>query len=308
MIDDDSKDFKIDEIEDEDQLDSLYQEEMKDLRMEKLSHKVTIISILIPCLIGIILFIVYRDLTGKVSRTEFAGSKEVQALSEKLEEKFKNLSAQYTELQTSLSEKIAAVEKTTAGLTENLKALNNSVKNLKQDQNKSQTDLKSIIESKVDKKEQAAAIAKMNNSLAPLRKELEALAPVSKDLSKLSSQMQALDKNLKAELTSLSATISKTTNDLNQIQTSLSNLADQKLDRESIDLEMLKAKKNYERALDQAVFKIEERIDSLLNRTKQLENKLRNLEATATKAPVAKPPSPSKTTTTGGIEEQDLKE
>jgi septal ring factor EnvC (AmiA/AmiB activator) len=308
MIDDDSKDFKIDAIEDENHLDSLYQEEMKDLRMEKLSHRVTIISILIPCLIGVILFIVYRDLTGRVSRTEFTGTKEVQALSKELEEKFKNLSTQYTDLQTSLSKKIVSVEKATSGLTENLKALNNSVKSVKQNQNKSQTNLKSIIESKVDKKEQAATIAKINNSLGPLRKEVEALAPVSKNLSKLSSQMQALDKNLKAELTSLSATITKTTNDLNQIQTSLSILADQKLDRESVDLEMLKAKKNYERALDQAVLKIEERIDLLLNRTKQLENKLRKLEATATKAPVAKPKAPPKTTTSGGIVEQDIKE
>ena len=144
--------------------------------------------------------------------------------------------------------------------------------------------------------------------MVPLRKDLEALAPVRKDLSKLSSQIRALDNNLKAELTSLSATITKTTSDLTQIQTNLSILADQKIDKESVDLEMLKAKKNYERVLDQAILKIEIRLDSLLKQTKQLEIKLRKLEAAATKVPVAKPPAPSKTTTTGGIEEQDIKE
>jgi chromosome segregation ATPase len=308
MIDNDSKDFKIDEIEDEDYADSLYREEIKDLRVEKLSHRVTIITILIPLLIGVILYIAYREVTDRVSRTEFTGSKEVQALSEQFEEKFKNLSTQYTELQAALSEKIASVEKTTLGLNENLKALNNSVKNSTQNLNKTETTLKSIIASKVDKKEQAAAIAKINKTLVPLRKDLEALAPVQTDLSKLSSQIRALDNNLKAEITSLSATIAKTTNDLTQIQTNLSTLADQKIDKESVDLEMLKAKKNYERVLDQAILKIEIKLDSLLKQTKQLEIKLRKLEAATTKVPVAKPPAPSKTTTTGGVEEQDIKE
>ena len=144
--------------------------------------------------------------------------------------------------------------------------------------------------------------------MVPIRKDLEALAPVRKDFSKLSSEINALDKNLKAELTSLSATITKTTNDLNQVQTSLSILADNKIDKDSLDLEMLKAKKNYERVLDQAVLKIEIKIDSLMKYTKQLEKLLRKLEATATKVPVTKPPASSKTSETGEIVEQNINE
>ena len=67
MSKDDGKDFKFDEPDDEAYADALYREEMKDLRVEKLNQRVAIITILIPCLIGVILFIAYRDLTGKVT-------------------------------------------------------------------------------------------------------------------------------------------------------------------------------------------------------------------------------------------------
>ena len=42
--------------------DELYQEEMKDLRVEKLNQRITLFSILLPCLLVIILYFGYRDL------------------------------------------------------------------------------------------------------------------------------------------------------------------------------------------------------------------------------------------------------
>ena len=110
MSKDDSKDFIIEETDDDEYADSLFREEMKDLRVEKLNQRVTIITILIPCLIGVILFIAYRDLTGKVSQSEFSGSKEVQALSEELEEKFAQLTKQDSEFQAKLAETQALIE------------------------------------------------------------------------------------------------------------------------------------------------------------------------------------------------------
>lgn len=297
-----SKEFNFDEIGDDEYPDSLYQEEMKDLRVEKINQRVTIITILLPCLIGVILFIAYRDLTGRVNRSEFSGSKEVQALSEELEEKFKNIATQFTAVQTSLDEKIKPIEKTITGLNEKFKKLNNIDQSLKQNLDKSGTTLKTISASKVDKKEHAAAIEKINNSLVLIRKDLEALAPINKDIRSLSSEMKAIDQRLKGELSSLSETMTKTDNDLIQIQTSLASLADQKLDKDSLSLEFLKAKKNYERTLDETVIKLERRMDSLLKRIKQLGRNLKQLEAAATQTTTSKTPK------TGEILEQEIKE
>ena len=195
-----SKEFNFNEIGDDEYPDSLYQEEMKDLRVEKINQRVTIITILLPCLIGVILFIAYRDLTSRVNRSEFSGSKEVQALSEELEEKFKNIATQFTTVQTSLEEKITSVEKTAGDLNEKFKKLNNIDESLKQNIDKSGTTLKTISASKVDKKEHAAAMEEINKSLSRIRQDLDALAPINQDIKSLSSEMQAIDKRLKKDL------------------------------------------------------------------------------------------------------------
>ncbi len=308
MIDKDYKEFNFDKIADEEYPDSLYQEEMKDLRVEKLNQRVTIITILLPCLIGVILFIAYRDLTGRVSQSEFSGSKEIQALSVELEEKFKNIAAQFTEVQNSLDEKITSLEKKIIALNENLNKLNEIDTNIKQNLNKSDTTLQTISAAKVDKKEHAAAIEKINNSLVLIRKDLEALAPVNKDIASLSSEMKTLEKRLGEEMTALSETIAKTDNDLMQIQAGLATLAGQKLDKDSLDLEVLKTRMSFERTLDQAVINLERKIDSVLKRTKQLEKNLKQLEAATTQTPIARPPRTSETPKTGEILEQEIKE
>ena len=239
-----SKEFNFNEIGDDEYPDSLYQEEMKDLRLEKINQRVTIITILLPCLIGVILFIAYRDLTGRVSQSEFSGAKEVQALSVELEEKFKKITTQFTAVQASLDEKIAPIEKTITALNEKVKNLNTIDESIKKNLDESGTTLKTIGASKVDKKEYAAAIEKINNSLSLVRKDLEALAPINQDIKSLSSEIQAIDNRLKKDFTSLSETISRSDNDLVQIQNDLVNLSERKLDKASLELEILKARKN----------------------------------------------------------------
>ena len=297
-----SKEFNFNEIGDDEYPDSLYQEEMKDMRVEKINQRVTIITILLPCLIGVILFIAYRDLTGRVSQTEFTGSKEVQALSEELEEKFKNIAAQFTTLQTSLDEKITPIEQTISGLNEKLNKLNKINESLKQNLDESGTTLKTIGASKVDKKEHAVAIEKINSSLSLIRKDLEALVPINKDIRSLSTEMQAIDERLTKELTSFSETMARSENNFSQIQTDLAKLADRKLDKASLELEILKARKNYKRTLDETVVNLERRMDALLKRVKKLERNLRQLEAAATQTKTSKTPK------TGVITEQEITE
>ena len=297
-----SKEFDFNEIGDDEYPDSLYQEEIKDLQLEKINQRVTIITILLPCLIGVILFIAYRDLLGRVNQSEFSGSKEVQALSVELEEKFKNIATQFTEVQASLDEKIAPINETITGLNDKFEKLNTIDENLKQNLDKSGTTLKTIGESKVDKKEHAAAIEKINSSLSLIRKDLEALAPINEDIKSLSAEMQAIDKGIKKELTSLSETMTRSENDFVQIKNDIEKLADRKLDKASLELEILKARKNYERTLDETVIKLEGRMDSLVKKMKQLERNLRQLEKAATRANTPKTPK------TGEIVEQEIKE
>jgi hypothetical protein len=47
---------------DDDNPEAIFKEEMDDLRIEKLSQRLTIMTILVPILIGVILFIAYFDI------------------------------------------------------------------------------------------------------------------------------------------------------------------------------------------------------------------------------------------------------
>lgn len=315
MRKDETKEFSFDENDDEKYSDALFQDEMKDLRVEKLNQRVTIITILIPCLIGVILFIAYRNLTGRVTESEFSGSKEVQALSANLDQKLTKLSEQNSEFQATLSTKIASIEKSISDLEQKLKSLDGALKQANQNLDKTSAALKSIDASKVDKKDQKAAIEKINNTLIPIRKDLEGLAPISKnisilssDIKGLSSEFKAMDKSVQAELASVTASVTKTNQNLGQLQSNLEKMGDEKMDRASLELEMLKARKSYERTLDQELIKIQRRLDGLLKRTKRLETNLKQLEATATKTPTAKAPGQSKSPKDAEIKEQDLKE
>lgn len=66
--------------------------QVDELRMEKLSQRVTMISILIPVLIVVILIIAYMDIKQRVLRTEDTGVSGVQNLSKDMESRFSTLS------------------------------------------------------------------------------------------------------------------------------------------------------------------------------------------------------------------------
>jgi chromosome segregation ATPase len=310
-----SNDFNFDDIRDEDYEGELYRQEMKDLRIEKINQRVTIITILIPCLIGIVLYIAYRDITGRVSESEFTGSKEVKALSEKLEKKFSEFENQNATFQTSLNAKIESIQKTTSNLNSDLKKIGESVIKLEKDMNRTQAALKNIKTSKVDRKEQATAIKKVNNTLGKMRIDIEALAPLGKDVNSLSSkigtlssEIKTIDKKVTSEMTAVTESLKLANSDVKKIQAGLANQTEDQLKRIDVKLDMLllKIKINYENAIKQAVEGIEKDLEELQKRTKQLEGDAQQLDPSASNTSKAKPPSQTKSTEIGGIKEQDI--
>ena len=79
--------------------ESLFAEERSDLRLEKLTQKVTIISILLPVLIGVILVISYLDIKSRVTTVQDTGESGVQSLSQNLESRFSSLSVKFAALE-----------------------------------------------------------------------------------------------------------------------------------------------------------------------------------------------------------------
>jgi len=266
---------------------TLYEEEARDRRIEKISHRVTIISILIPVLLGVVFYITYRDITSRVSQSQDTGAMEIQNLSAQLQDQFETLSKKYGELETSLAQKLAALEKVDKSMTDNLK--------------KAQDMVSQISATKVDKKEQQDAIAKIDTALGPIRKELEGLGPMRKELESLApmrkeletlapmreqletlgpmrgdlktvtEELRSLDKDTQQQLSTLTANLDEALKELTKIQTDMSNLSDQKLNKDALQLELLKAKKNYQRELEVTKLTIDKRLSSILSKIRDLE-------------------------------------
>jgi chromosome segregation ATPase len=297
---------------------ALYQEEARDRRIEKISHRVTIISILIPVLLGVVFYITYRDITSRVSQSQDTGAMEIQNLSTQLEDQFEALSKKYGELEVSLAQKLATLEKVDKSMTANLK--------------QAQEMVSKINATKVDKKEQQDAIAKIDTALGPIRKELESLGPMRKqletlapmrkeletltpmreqlealtpmrqDLKALTAELRSLDKDTQQQLSTLSVNVDKALTDLTRIQSDTSNLSDQKLNKDALQLELLKAKKNYQRQLELTRLALDKRLSSILRKIKDLEKIAHSPHAVTT------PPGGTISSGSGNILEQEIKE
>jgi chromosome segregation ATPase len=299
MIDDEqysSFKFNGDGDEEPEAEQTIYQEEANDRRVEKISHRVTIISILIPVLIGVVFYIAYRDITGRGSQSQDTGAMEIQNLSSQLEENFGKLSAKYGELEAALTQKLAALEKVDKSMKTNLK--------------KAEDTVAKINATKADKKDAQDAIAKIDEALKPIRLELKTINSVTADLQTLNNDLKQQLTALSANLTRLSASTEKTlkesaaahAKELNAIQTDLSSLSGRKMDKDAMQLELLKARKHFQRDLDVTKSAIDKRLASMLRKIKDLEK--------VVQAPLSsgRPSGQRASSGSGGIVEQEIKE
>ena len=290
MIDDEQySSFKFEGNEEPDSGETIYQEEAKDRRVEKLSHRVTIISILIPVLIGVIFYMAYREITTRVSRSRDTEAMEIQNLSAQLEENFANLSASYAELEKALTQKLADMEEVDKAMKANLKQAEEAVAN--------------INATKADKKDQQETIARIDSALDPVRQELKSVNSVTAELQAQNNDLKQQLAALAANLATISIDAGKSLKELDAIQSELSTLSSRKMDKEVLQLELLKVRKNFQRDLDTTKTDIEKNIESMLK-------KIKNLEKTV-QAPLSSTQSSRQTNSAGSgnsIVEQEIKE
>ena len=295
--------------------EAFYREEIKDLRVEKLSQRIMLLSILLPILIGVAIFFAYRDLTGRVGRSQDTGSIEVQRISRQLEEiskKFNEklitfsttLSTQDKNFDTTISGKLAAVNKNIDALNKNVDALN---KNL----NQTRSTVKNLAASKADKKSQDAAFAKINAALKPLKKELKSLTGLRQELKTVSTGIKSLESTLNQKLAEVATAAEQSQKDTAQLQTSITRLSDDKIDKDTFGLEAFKLKKNFQNllsyeitAINQKLDSIQKKIDDIQNMSKSPKRSLKSLSK-KTSSTTDKTTAPSKS---GSIDEQDLPE
>jgi chromosome segregation ATPase len=271
-------------------------EELKK-RVNRLSQRMSFVTLLLPGLLAIVIYMAYNDLALRVSRTQRSELKSVEKLATDLDQTVGALNARVGEVEAALA-KLDAVQKSFQMLQEELRKSDASVEKIgtvKAD--------KKQLEEAVGRSEAGLAalskdvqgLAKDLQALTPFREELGSVATLRNETHTLSARLMKLESSLGKDLTGLAGYMERSKSEMEKIKSELGSLQARKLDREAMDLEALKTKRLYQMALDQEISRIDKTLTSLQRRIEQLERAFGSKSAA--------PPLPP---LTGGITEQPV--
>lgn len=276
--------------------DEFYQEEMKDLRIEKLSQRITLISILLPCLIAVAIFFGYRDLTGRVHRDRDRDNLKVQklssqleALSEQFNEKLKMFSTTLSAYDQKFGDSISArLNK----INDNLETINKNRVSLNQTLEQTKSYIEKLDAAKSDKKAMEEALAKLNADIKPLKNELQALPEIRQGLKSISSEITDFKIRFDKELASIAANTDQFKKDYDLLQDSIGRQLKEKIDKTALGVELLMFKKN-QSIHTQELAELNRRLDSIQNQIESMQTVSKpnpqKMESIPIKLPPAKP-------------------
>ena len=295
-----SEKFKYD-LEDygvtEDLPDEACRDDMQELKLEKLSQRVTLITILIPILIAVIIVVSYLDIKQKVAQTQTTGTMGVQNLSKDLESRFSSLSVRQAKLEDNLQKQTKTLEKDWAQYAVQKKKLEDKITVLSQKM--------------ADKNDLTETTKRFNAALGTLQEEI----------STLHTNLETVEASATKSLNQVISLAEETQQKFDTLSQTISTLTDEKLDRNQLDLALKIRDLKLQEQFQERTKILEDEIASLKKKSDQLSKELNaaldqikkistSQAAQKTKqqtvTPKATPPAPAPTPKAGKIVEQDL--
>jgi chromosome segregation ATPase len=306
MADQDRFRFSLDDEEPE----IPYRDEGLERSVKRLGARVSFLTLMLPCLLAIALYAAFRELDLRVDQGRSSEIKTAELFAGELEQATAGLNARIERLEAGLNSRVEGLE---AALNLRLEATQKSGQALQEEAKRGEAALErlsTLAAAKADKKELTESLARVDAALAAVAKDLQALAPFReelgsaatqrKELSALASRLQSLENSLGKDLTGLAGFLDKTKADLTKIRAEIAGLEKRTLDREEVALEILKAKKLQQLAMDNEKTRVDKSLSTLERRMDQVE---RAFSAPPANRPPALPPLPGRPS---GIREQPL--
>ena len=266
MTDNENSRFKI-RLDDETP-DSGFQEEIENQRLKKLSRRITLVSILIPCLICVILFVAYLNIKKRISGMHSTGETFSQ-----------DLGARLSSLDIIHAKQIDSINKTTSSLQKELNEATTAIKYIRSAR-------------KADNK-------KFNSSTDKIEKKLESAC---KDFEIAASKLKILDSGFKKDLTDLSKGLDKARKELSKLQADIAALSSAKIDKKIFDITIKKEQKVFQQKLDKTAKDLEDKIESIQKSLKKVK------KTSASSQPSSKPASETAPLKPGDIIEHNINE
>jgi len=257
--------------------DPIYKADADNLRIEKLSNRVTLVTILIPCLLVVVLTVAYLDIKHRVIRTQNTGSIGVQNLSKDLESRFSNLSLRQAKLEQELADYADQLETTTASLQVNLK--------------KTTTDLKRLADTQTDRAAFADLSQKTDRAVKQTGSTVNA---VKKELDALSTAFNTFDDDLSAQILVMAQGLQKYQARLSEIEKKTQKIDSEKLSKESMDLALGLERLGLQEMVKDRLREMEKRLTALQRQIATLDKRIaaRETRPVATPPATIRPPAP----------------
>ncbi len=267
-----------------------YREELTELRIDRLGQRVTLFSVLLPLLLAVILALGYLDLKSRVTGLQDTGTTRIEHLAEDLESRFSSLSVRVAQLEQTLSQRLAGLEKNDADLSTRITPM--------------AEDLKRLEAAKAGRKDLEQALTGVEEKIAPLT---QALAAGEKALKTLKDHVDASTADLakrieagKNERAGLSQGLDGVKNQVNALSKDMEGMAQVhrtieahaarqqqiEADRKTLETELRRELETVRGLAQKKADSLDQRIERLTRRMDQLQ---RSGPATPGKAAAAAP-------------------
>ncbi len=203
--------LRLDDIEESIE-EQVIPKEINELKLEKISHKVTLISILIPVLIVIVLVFAYMDIKRRVVKTEDTGAIEFKKLSSDLESRFGSLSVRQARIEDSVDRLTEQSNQILASIQIRLEKLDDSIK---------KTSKESVGQKEFD------------STKTELSKQLNSAIDATNEAG---VQMAAISQELKKQIDDIRQSLTDNQSQLSELETMIQQVNQTKLDKPAMDL------------------------------------------------------------------------
>lgn len=255
--------FRMDEVSP----DTVLREDLQDSRIDKLGKKLAIMAVLIPCVIGVVLFFLYLDLKKRVIQAQDVDSKTFQNLTRDLDSRSGDLISRLGALESALANRDSEIEKRIDSVKFRVYKAENRIKN--------------VNKAKADKESQQALV---------------------ESLQKVSTQLTTLNTTFSESLEEITAGLFKVRQDVTKLQVDVTTLVKDTVSRQALAEEISRGQKSYEQKLTALSSRLDKRIRAIQQDIEWLESQLdieRPGSAPQSSVPADPAPAPAAPPTTG---------
>lgn len=273
--------FRLGTLEDTREVHPVEDNEIVNLQVKKLNRRFRWLLIITVFVVGGLFTVGYLDLKNRFSLQKNSGTREIQNISAIFEDRLNELQQRSDDLESSLTKEMSALDQKTVVWQKDLTALRNKVDKL---------DLSGAV-----KKEQKAVLQEVRKNIEPLDQQIKSIQ----------SDLASVEQKILTQITPLSESLARNAKDVKSLKTLIGPAPGEIVNRDQMELELLKIKKAYRQNLTAEIAGLEKQIRLLVERLERLE--VKSSSGTSTPATSGKPKSGS-TTNTGdaGIQEQNI--